>query len=675
MKVLKFPIITLSGCFMLGIIVANRFHPDTNLLWLLLSIFVSLLAIVHWGYRKQKIFKILFSVLAWISAMNVGMLTFQLHYPLHHQNHYSHYIAKEKKHLIIGEITEILKPNNYSHKYFLKLESLNNTPVEGKVMVNFSKRNPEEPPTIGTQIRAYCEIKALIKPNNPNQFNYADYLEKKDVFHQIYLENSNFTYEGIRQGLGYYLQKTRETIIDNFKIHGVSSEALEILKALLIGQKQEVQKELLEQYSKAGAVHILAISGLHIGILLFFFKAVFSPFQRLKHGNLIQLALIITLLWIYALLAGMSPSVVRAVTMFSFVGIGMYMKRATNVFNTITASMLILLVFKPNFLFEVGFQLSYSAVFAIVWIQPLFAKWYSPKNKILKYFYEIFTVSIAAQLGVFPLSVYYFHQFPSLFFITNLVVIPMLTLMLVLGLITIATHFLGLGFLGLAKILSHVTEVNNAYVAKISSFDQFVYSDIPFNIYLVIMTYALIISCFLMLKRPGMHYLTTFLITLILFQGTYFYTRHHHFHQNEFIVYQYPRKSIITIKTGDEIHVHTTDSLIQNNYVLKNYLQGNFGSVASISPLKEAYIVGNQRILIINEKNIFKTQEKADVIILTQNPKVHLEFVLAAHQPKLIIADGSNYKNNVKRWEQTCLKKNIPFHYTDEKGFIRWELK
>lgn len=660
---------------MLGIIVANRFHPDTNLLWSLFILLIALLILVHFGYRTRKIYKTLFSVLSWLVAMDAGMLTFVMHYPLHHQNHYNHSISKGEKYIIRGEITEILKPNNYSHKYFLQLQSLNSTPVDGKVMVNFSKRNPEEPPTIGTQIRAYCEIKALIKPNNPNQFNYADYLEKKDVFHQIYLENSNFTFIGIHHGLSYHLQKTREKIIENFKAHEVSPEALEILKALLLGQKQDVQKELMEQYSKAGAVHILAISGLHIGILLFFFKAVFSPLKRFKHGNLMQLLLIISLLWTYALLAGMSPSVVRAVTMFSFVGVGMYLKRATNVFNTITASMLILLAFKPNFLFEVGFQLSYSAVFAIVWIQPLFAKWYTPKNKILKYFYEIFTVSIAAQLGVFPLSIYYFHQFPSLFFITNLVVIPMLTVLLVLGLITIISHFLGLGFLGLGKMVSQITEWNNAFVAQIASMDQFVYMDIPFNGYLVIMTYALIISCILMLKRPGMQYLTLFLVTVIGFQGTYFYTRYVHFHQNELILYQYPRKSIITIKTGDEVHVHTTDSLIQNNYVLKNYLQGNFGTVASISPVRETYMVEDKRILIINEKNIYKTQEKADVIVLTQNPKVHLELVLATHQPKLVIADGSNYKNNVKRWEQSCVQKNIPFHYTDEKGFIRWKLK
>lgn len=660
---------------MLGIIVANRFHPDTTLLWFVFTSLLLSLMVFHWMYKRHRYFKNIFISVSWITVFLAGILTFLLHYPLNHKNHYSQFIQKGERYTIEGEITEILKPNKYAHKYFLKIESLDQIPVDGKLMVNFSKKNNEVPASIGSKITTYCEIKALIKPNNPNQFNYADYLEKKEVFHQIYLENSNFKYTGVEENLSFHLQKTREKIIEDFKENNVSSNALEILKALLLGQKQDIQKELLEQYSKAGAVHILAISGLHIGILLFFFKALFSPLNRLKKGRLIQLLLIIFLLWTYALLAGMSPSVVRAVTMFSFVGIGMYMKRATNVFNTICSSMLILLIFKPNFLFEVGFQLSYAAVFAIVWIQPMFSKFYKPKNKILNYFYEIFTVSIAAQLGVFPLSIYYFHQFPSLFFITNLVVIPMLTLMLVLGLITIVFNFVGLGFLGLGKLLSYATELNNQFVSMISSLNHFVFTDIPFNVHLVIITYALIIGIFLLLKKPGMKHLTIFLITIISFQGIYFYTRYYHFHQTELIIYQYPRKSIITIKNGDKIHVHTTDTLIYQNYVLKNYLQGNFGIISTIEPLKETYKAGKEKILVVNDKNIYQTPEKAEFILLTQTPRINLERLIEHHQPKLIIADGSNFKNAVKKWGQTCAKKNIPFHYTDEKGYVKFLLK
>jgi competence protein ComEC len=672
MKVLKFPIITLTGCFILGIIAANRYHPDTTLLLPIFFIFLVSLTFLHWKYKSYQILKVFYSLTSWLIAFVAGVLTFLLHYPLNHQNHYSQLIDSGEKYLIEGKISDILKPNNYTHKYFIELESLNNLPIKGKSMVNFSRKNPEPPPSIGTKIIAYCEIKALIKPNNPNQFNYADYLEKKGVFHQIYLEKSNFTYKEIEENLNYHLQKTREKIIQDFKENDISPEALEILKALLLGQKQDIQKELLEQYSKAGAVHILAISGLHIGILLFFFKAFFSPLNRFKNGRLIQLVLIIFLLWTYALLAGMSPSVVRAVTMFSFVGIGMYMKRATNIFNTICSSILLLLIFKPNFLFEVGFQLSYAAVFAIVWIQPLFTKLYRPKNKILNYFYEIFTVSIAAQLGVFPLSIYYFHQFPSLFFITNLVVIPMLTVMLVIGLVNIILNFLGLGFLGLGKVLSFATEFNNQFVSKVASFDQLVFSDIPFNVYLVLITYAVIIGLFLFLKKPGMQYLTIFLFFVMSFQGIYFYTRFHHYHQKELIIYQYPRKSILTIKNGDEVSVHSTDSLINQNYVLKNYLQGNFATTKEIKSIKETYLIGKEKLLIVNEKNIYKTPEKADFILLTQTPKINVERLIDHHQPKMIIADGSNYKNTVKKWQETCNKKNIPFHYTDEKGYVKF---
>jgi competence protein ComEC len=129
----------------------------------------------------------------------------------------------------------------------------------------------------------------------------------------------------------------------------------------------------------------------------------------------LKLCIIWFALWGFAVLAGLSPSVVRSVTMFSFVALGMHLKRQTNIFHTLLVSMLLILLFEPSFLFDIGFQLSYLALFFILWLQPIFLKWYKPDNQIVEYFWQLLTVSFAAQIGTLPLSLYYFHQFPGCF--------------------------------------------------------------------------------------------------------------------------------------------------------------------------------------------------------------------------------------------------------------------
>ena len=138
-------------------------------------------------------------------------------------------------------------------------------------------------------------------------------------------------------------------------------------------------------------------------------------------------------MFLFGILAGLAPSVLRSVTMFSFVAIGLFLRRSVNIYHTLLVSILLILLFQPSFLFDVGFQLSYIALFFIVWLQPLLANLWTPKNKIKNYIWDILTVSFAAQIGTLPLSIYYFHQFPGLFFVTNLIVIPLLGFIMSLG--------------------------------------------------------------------------------------------------------------------------------------------------------------------------------------------------------------------------------------------------
>lgn len=216
----------------------------------------------------------------------------------------------------------------------------------------------------------------------------------------------------------------RESIISKLKKENFGEEELGVIQALLLGKRDDISENTYNNYTNAGAVHILAVSGLHVGIILLLLEFFLSPLARLPKGKTLKLLLVVLLLWGYAFVAGLSPSIVRAVTMFSFVAYALYLNRPANSFNIIALSMLFILLVKPLFLFQVGFQMSYAAVFAIVWIYPKLQKFWFPDNFIIRKTWQLLSVSAAAQLGVLPISLFYFHQFPALFFISNLLIIP-----------------------------------------------------------------------------------------------------------------------------------------------------------------------------------------------------------------------------------------------------------
>ena len=163
---------------------------------------------------------------------------------------------------------------------------------------------------------------------------------------------------------------------------------------------------------------------MHVGIILLILSWFLKPLERLRFGKTAKTIFIIIFLWCFAFIAGLSASVVRAVTMFTFLAVGLYFGKKRVVAYSLISSLFFLLIVKPMFLFDVGFQLSYLAVFGIIWVQPKLYQVWKPKNKVLDTIWQLFTVSIAAQVGILPLSLFYFHQFPVLFFVSNLVIIP-----------------------------------------------------------------------------------------------------------------------------------------------------------------------------------------------------------------------------------------------------------
>ncbi|MFM2010575.1 MAG: hypothetical protein RLZZ479_966, partial [Bacteroidota bacterium] len=316
--------------------------------------------------------------------------------------------------------------------------------------------------------------------------------------------------------------------------------------------------------------------------------------------------------------------------------------------------------------------LSYLALFFILWFHPLLSRLWEPKNKISKYIRDILSVSFAAQIGTLPLSLYYFHQFPGLFFITNLVIIPLTGFIMGLGVVVMVLAFVDLCPYFLSKTLEWSLYVIDKIIHTIASFEQFIIKDIPFNSVFLLGSYMLIISSILWFEKRRFQRMIAILVSVIFIQIALLWNKYDSTNQREWIVFNSNKNTFITERIGTKVTLFANDSLLKigvKNQILNNYLVGNFSHLAAAKKIKNTAFFKGHTILIIDSMGIYPKQQQADILVLTQSPKINLDRLIQISRPKEIVADATNYKSFKERWKVSCLKAKIPFHSTSEKGF------
>ncbi len=272
-------------------------------------------------------------------------------------------------------------------------------------------------------------------PSFPDEFNYKRFLAAKGIhFRQFLGKKLQVLPLKPSNELNFAMEHLRHYFAGVIEQYVQRPESKQIALALLLGQKESLGKEVKQAYSATGTQHILAVSGLHVGII---YSILLLPLSFFKQkGQLLQksyLVLVLGLIWIYALMTGFSPSVVRAVVMFSLVTLGQMRKRKPSIWNILAFSALLLLVLDPAIQTDLGFQLSYLAVAGIVGLQPILLRMWAPSNRVLDYFWQMATVTLAAQLITSPLTLHYFHTFPTYFLVANLLIVPLSYIILCAG--------------------------------------------------------------------------------------------------------------------------------------------------------------------------------------------------------------------------------------------------
>lgn len=673
MKLLNFTIIKLTICLILGIIIGYFTSISLNAIIISTALLLLVLLILYLIARKQFIKSIWFGILAFFVMISVGVLTTNFHNQENFSKHYTHIISTKSDSLktIKFRIREILKPGNYYDKYVIDLLEIDNKNTSGKTLLNIQKDTLHAPLRVDNVYVSRIDFRDLTRPLNPHQFDYKNYLKKKYIYHQLFVKNESLlAIESNTMTIFGVADYIRKHINKKLKRYDFKPDELTIINALLLGQRQDISEEVYTSYTNAGAIHILAVSGLHVGVILLILSFIFKPLERFKHGKLIKTILLVSILWSFALIAGLSASVTRAVTMFSIVAIALNLKRPTNIYNTLAISMFIILLFKPLFIFDVGFQLSYLAVFAIVAIDPFLYGLWRPKNKVLNFYWHTFTVTISAQFGIIPVSLFYFHQFPGLFFISNLIIIPFLGVILGLGILVILLAVLNILPQFGADIYGYIISLMNSFVAWVSKQEAFLLKDISFSLLYVIVSYVFIVTFIRLLFKRNYSNLKLFLIAILIVQGALIYDEFSK-PSNEFIVFHKSRYSLLGNTINNKIVVASDfDSIVKSkNKIINNYVVGNDINTVEEQAISPIYLLNKKHLLVIDSLGIYNIKTlKPEFVLLRQSPKINLNRLIDSLKPKQIIADGSNYKSYIARWEHICRKRKIPFHQTSKKG-------
>lgn len=579
------------------------------------------------------------------------------------------------------ELTEmpVEKENSYlcrikTLRYFEKGKSLIS---KGKALIYIQKDSSSANLKSGDRLLVETTFKEPDGVVNPEGFNYRAYLKRQEIAATTYIPAYKWTKTGSNTDFSIFrlAEKYQKKLLDTYKQFGIEGDEFAVLAALTLGSKDALHPELRQNYTTSGGMHILAVSGLHVGIIYMVLSLIFSFLDKNKYSKFLKVILIIVFLWLYAFITGLPPSVIRATIMFSMIALGNGLHHKAEIYNTIFASAFLMLLYNPDFLFDVGFQLSYCAVLSIVYFQPKISKAYYFKNKLLKWSWDLTAVSLAAQIGTAPLSLYYFHQFANYFVITNFVAIPFATIIIYTAVLLIVFSAFPILSVSIAFVLKWLLRMLNTSI-------EFIH-DLPFSVSLTTINAVQVLLCFATVILIAYYFstkkfiavfgaLTVILVFVIINLSVNYKT----LNSKKLIVYADNRNSHVDFIVGKNHAVFTTDSIeineVGQNYWLKNKLHYK-REVITNSLISNGFIgFLGKRFYILDDSSLKgKTTENpiaVDYMIVANHAKPRFNEILECIQPRKVIVDKSISKWYADNIEQTCMEKGIKYYSVAKKG-------
>lgn len=620
-------------------------------------------------------------------------------------NHPTHFLKlKSTDNLYLLRINETCHQKTNSYRVNANVKAVINagvfTTASGEVLLNIMTSNPDSIPRYGDYIIVNARPEEILPPQNPSQFNYKRYLSFHNIYSRFNLKPGNYSITNINEA--YWIYKVsyllRDRLIEKLKKFFITRNELAVASALLVGFEDYLDPEIIQAFSSTGALHVLSVSGMHVGLVYLFLSWMLFFLDKKRVTLIIKYIVLLLFIWFYALITGFSPSVLRSVVMVSLIIAAKLWKRDSHPLNAMLASAFLLLCINPFYITEVGFQLSYLAVFGIVYLHPILKQIYVAPNRIVHWIWELTSVSLTAQLMTFPLGLLYFHQFPLLFLISNLIIIPLSTGIIYLGIgALLAELFSAFLFffepIGnfLWMISYYFTYGLNVIVAYIDSLKGLTLNGLSITILETWIIY-LLIACLLgfVIYRNRKLIFASLSLILIL-SALQVKEKYIQLHQKKIIVYSIPRKTAIDFISGDKHLFMANESLVNNANQIRFFVLHNWDDLGLKLPeiipyeklhdrkISSAYYQHHKNFIAFEDKTIFiadkyfaysnLTQKHTiDFLIITKDYKGKIANILSWINAGEIIFDSSVPVYKMRRYEEELNGLGLNYYNVSEKG-------
>lgn len=524
---------------------------------------------------------------------------------------------------------------------------------------------------IGQEIYIKSKLSIINPPQNPNEFDYKTFLENKNVFRVMYAEATKIHFINDWQhgfSLAQLGTRIKEKVVEVLRNSGLSQEAFSICSALLVGYDDEISSDVMSSFSHSGTLHVLSVSGMHTGLLYGLIVFIFQLIDKYDRYKKTKCVFIIALLFLFVLITGFSPSVLRAALMLTLVILGKTFYRNGNAYNTLVFSAFLLLLFNPFLIMDVGFLLSYLALFGIMYLYPLLNELYPVKHKLIGWFWSLTLMSVAATVFTLPVSLYYFHQFPVWFIFSNLIIIPLSIGLMAASFLLLLCYKVIILKQSLAWLINMATSAmlwtagltDNTHYGFIDHI-AFAKADVFFSIVTIVLLFRLIAT------KSHRTVMLWFICLIVWFAASVF-TNYMQLKEKELVVFSVKHKSAYLLRVGHSIYAHT-DSLSEKEYnrYVKPYLLNYSG--LSVTNDHSNLLKCDQKT-VLNVRSAFNTDGiEPDYLIVSNNSPVSLLF--GKQIKPLVIADCSNSYTFVKKLKKQCAELEIPFYSIKESGALK----
>ncbi|HWY99033.1 MAG TPA: ComEC/Rec2 family competence protein [Bacteroidia bacterium] len=688
----QIPLARLFLPFACGIAFALHHSGNKTFLYIALALFILTLAYYLYnnkhdtGYKNRWIFGTLIAAFLFCTGYSFTFLNTPTERTSDISNH-----LQDDPHTFLISIISSPKEKDKSVKAVGEVKGIINhgqlLKTTGKIMVSFQKDTIGDTIRYGDLLVVHTQLNPVKPPMNPDEFDYKHYLELNGIYYEAFVPKHSFSNTG-KSDVSWLLRFTdrcRHKLIDllNDKIKG--NEAA-VGSAILLGYRNDLSPSVIEEFTDSGTVHVICVAGLHVGILFWMLNLLLFFFDRFKHGKIIRTILLLVLLWLYALFTGMATPVIRATVMFSFLLVGRQFSRYTNSINTLAASALLMLLINPFSLADTGFQLSYLSVLGILTIYPILNGLFEPRLIVIRKIWELACLSGSAQLSIVPLSLLYFHQFPNYFILTNILVVPLLSIVIYAGILFFITSHIPFVSTLVTWIFHKSLLLMNLLVGQSNHLPLYVTKGIFIYPLEVVLLFAFILGLFIFHHNRKYSTLVISLSVFTLFLGARIYQNIFHSKQQLFVVYHVYKHSSAAFISGRQsvMPFSNIDSSDFKYHLQYHFWEKGIRDTISIKRdtsliLLSGHLAARNNFIQFNGKRFAFIRNDDDVPDSLQKFPVHCIVVSAAYKMGMealqnaftfdtLIFDSSIAPSRLKKWKKQCDELHIKYYDVGKQG-------